>query len=45
MQFEKINLEKSWNFVSDLKHCETNFSRAVHSFQVYKTIHAFIQDM
>ena len=45
MEFEKINLEKSWNSVSDLKHCETNFSRAMLAFQVSITIHAFIQDM
>ncbi len=47
MEFEKINLEKSWNFVSDLKHCETNFSRASRAFQVsiILVIHGFIQDM
>ncbi len=32
MDFEKINLEKSWNFVSDLKLCEFNFSRATPTF-------------
>ncbi len=26
MEIEKIYLEKSWNFSSDLKHCVTNFS-------------------
>ncbi len=25
MEFRKINLEKSWNFVSDLKLDESNF--------------------
>ena len=34
MEFEKINLEKSWNFVSDLKLSESNFSRATRAFQV-----------
>ncbi len=34
MDFEKINREKSWNFVSDLKYCETKFSRAARAFQV-----------
>ncbi len=41
MEFEKINLEKSWNFASDLRHCETNFSRAMRTFQVF-IIHAFV---
>ncbi len=27
---KKINLEKSWNFVSDLELCEPNFSHATH---------------
>ena len=35
MEFEKkINLEKSWNFFSDFKHCETDFSGALHAFKV-----------
>ncbi len=29
MEFEKINLEKSWNLVSDLILCESNFSLPV----------------
>ncbi len=33
MEFGKINLEKSWNFLSDLKLFESNFSRAMHAFQ------------
>ncbi len=41
MEFEKINLEKSWNFVNFLKRCETNFRSALRAFQVY-TIHAFV---
>ncbi len=32
MEFEKIHLEKSWNFFSDLKHCQWNqfFARFAH---------------
>ena len=41
MEFKKINLEKSWNFASDLRHCETNFSRATRAVQV-SIIHAFV---
>ncbi len=46
MEFEKINLEKSWNFVSDLIPCESKFSRATRAFQVpivhvYKCLCAF----
>ncbi len=41
MEFEKINLEKSWNFVSDLKLCESNFSRATRAFQL-PVIHIFV---
>ncbi len=31
MEFEKINLEKSWNFVRDLKRYKTNFLLQVTS--------------
>ncbi len=41
MEFRKINLEKSWNFVSDLKLCESNFLRAKRAFQL-SVIHAFV---
>ncbi len=41
MEFGKINLEKSWNFVSDLKLCESNFSCATRAFQV-SIIHTFV---
>ncbi len=41
MEFEKINLEKSWNFANDLKHCKTNFSHAARAFQVSRT-HAYL---
>ncbi len=41
MEFREINLEKSWNFVSDLKLYESNFSRATRAFQV-SVIHAFV---
>ncbi len=41
MEFRKINLEKSWNFVSDLKLYESNFSRATRAFPV-SIIHAFV---
>ncbi len=37
MEFEKINLEKSWNFFSDFKHCEINFLHASRTFQVLCT--------
>ncbi len=43
MEFEKIDLEKSWNFVTDLKHCDTNFWHAECAFQVsIILIHAFL---
>ncbi len=42
MEFEKIYLEKSWNFVTDLKLCESNFSCASRTFQV-TIVHAFVQ--
>ncbi len=29
---KKSDLEKSWSFVSDLKHCEANFWCAAHTF-------------
>ncbi len=41
MEFEKSNLEKSWNFVSDLKLCESNFFRAMRTFHV-PIVHAFV---
>ncbi len=41
MEFDKINLEKSWNFVSDLILCESKFSRATRAFQV-PIVHAFV---
>ncbi len=41
MEFKKINLEKSWNFVSDLILCESNFLRATCAFQV-SIVHAFV---
>ncbi len=38
MEFEKINLKKSWNFVSDLKHCKTNFLlRCAHTSSIQNT--------
>ncbi len=41
MEFVKINLEKSWNFVSDLILCESKFLRATRAFQV-PIVHAFV---
>ncbi len=41
MEFRKINLEKSWNFVSDLKLYESNFLRATRAFQL-PVVHAFV---
>ncbi len=38
---KKNNLEKSWNFVSDSKHCETHFSHATRAFQT-SLIHTFV---
>ena len=37
MEFEKINLEKSWNFVSDLILCESKFSRYVRISSTHST--------
>ncbi len=47
MELEKINLEKSWNFVSDSKRCKTKFPRctrtSTHAVVHFIIIHWFFQ--
>ncbi len=42
MEFEKINLEKSWNFVCDLKHYETNFCALRMHFKYPEHMHLYL---